>query len=274
MSFMKKVAKVAAPFASLIPGVGPFIGAGLGALGSIGGGGDKKLQQQALAQQSQFQQQLMGSIGTQQKMSQGLIDKGMPLIDQGAGATGQSLDFFRQLLSGKSNMALAGPISDLRNASNNALRNAATFGPRSAYSSSLVDRTNQLGQSIARLRADSMTGAANSLLQGGGQLLGAGSNLATGGLQSYGNTLSTLLGVRGQDISQNIAQQQISSSNMQGLGQGLGSILGILLQPGGIFNKGGGIFGSGGVGGGRTPTTPPFNGGSITNILHELGRFG
>src|SRR5688572_27763641 len=261
MSFMKKVAKVAAPFASLIPGVGPLIGVGLGALGSIGGGGgkqDKTMQQQMLAQQ----QQLLGAIGTQQKMSQGLIDKGSPLVDQGAGFANDSLGFFKQLLSGgsKSSQVLAGPISDLRSASSNALQNVSKFAPRSAMAGSFVDRTNQLGSSIARLRSDSMFGAAQNLLSGGSSLLGAGSNLMTGGVNANSSVMQALLGMRGQDISRDVANRQMSSQNMSGLGEGIGSLLGILLGPGGLLNKGGG----GGGGGGGTWGSfklPPILGG-------------
>ncbi len=250
MSFMKKVAKIAAPFASFIPGVGPLISAGLGVVGSLGGGGKKNGAMDGM--NSQLMQQLLSGVTAQQGMSKGAFDKGNSLVDTGLGTMGKGTDYFSNILGGKADTALAGPISDLTRGYSTSLQNTANFAPRGGMAAGqMAQRGGQLAGQIARLKTDSLNGAANSLLGAGSSQLGAGANILGTGLQGYQNTLSTLLGARGQDISQLIAKMQIDAQNSQGLGQGIGSLLGTLLGPGGILSgrstsSGGSIFGGGG----------------------------
>lgn len=239
MSFMKKVARIAAPFASLIPGVGPFVGAGLGALGSLGGGGSKSSSSMGNGMDPALMQKLIGGVDQSQAQGKAMFDKGMPLIDQGSGALGQSNKYFSDILGGKADQALSGPISDLKRGYAGAQQSMAQFAPRGGgMVSSMMDRSNQLNSSVARLKSDSLTGAAQGLMAGGSSLLSGGSALAGNGAQTFGSGLSTLLGMRGQDIQKLISDAQIHAQNMGGLGQGIGSILGMLLQPGGLLNTG------------------------------------
>lgn len=244
MSFLKKISKIAAPFASFIPGVGPLIGAGLGAIGSIGGGSKSSSQSGSNAingMNSQLMSQLLAGVTQQQGMAKGAFDTGNSLIGAGQGTMGKSIQYHSDILGGKADKALAGPISDLTRGFSSSMQNTANFGPRGGMAAGqMAQRGPQLSGQIARLKSDSLNSSANALLGAGGTQLGAGSNILGQGMQSYQNSLSTLLGARGQDISQLLAKMNIDAQNSQGLGQGIGSLLGVLLGPGGILNKGSG----------------------------------
>lgn len=235
---MKKVAKIAAPFASLIPGVGPLVSLGLGAIGSIGGGssgggGGSSSSNNAM------NSQLTGLIQQQNQRGQQMFDQGKPITEQGVGALTKSAGYYGDLMGGgkASDAALAAPISDLKNASNNLLQNVGKFSPRGNIAGNLMDRQSQVGQQIARMRFEGQGQGAAGLAGIGSSLLQGGTNLQAGGAQTSQGSLSTLLGMRGQDMQQTLAKMQIDAQNNQGLGQGIGNILGMLLSPGGMLNK-------------------------------------
>lgn len=256
---MKKVASIAAPFASLIPGVGPFVSMGLGALGSIGGGGGSSKQTNALLGQ---QNQLINTgVNSAQKMGQGLIDQGNPLISKGSGYSGQAGDYYSDVLKGGPSQAkaLAGPISDLKIGSQALLNNTAKFSPRGNIAGQLGEQSSMLGSSIAKLRYGAMNDAATSLSGVGSNLLGQGTNLVTHGADSFQNALQTLLGKYGVDTQSAIAADNRKAASMGGLGEGIGNILGVLLSPGGLLNKGK-----------KSGTSLPTNNRSIMDTLLNL----
>jgi hypothetical protein len=261
MSFMKKVAKIAAPFASLIPGVGPFIGAGLGALGSLGGGGGSKPNitggggaGSALPDPNGLMSLFGDSLKKQSGIADTLMGQGTSLINQGTSTMGMPIGYFKDILGGKTDRALAGPIADITAGSERSLQNTAAFSARGGgMASAFANRGPQVGQQIARLRSDSLTGAANSLLGAGSAQLQGGTSLALGGADAMKGTLASILGMRGLDvqkygIDQNYAlgQAGLSQQKWGGLGEGIGNILGILLSPGGLLNKGSSGGSSGG----------------------------
>lgn len=260
MSFMKQISRIAAPFASLIPGAGPFIGAGLSVIGSLSSGSKKSA---ASGMDPQLLQRLLAGYDQSNAMGKASFDKGMPLIDQGTGGINKAMGVYGDMAAGKGN-ALAGPIADLTIGNNRQMQNMAQFGPRGGgTNAAMANRSPQLSNDIARLRFSGIQQGAQGLVQGGSALLGGGTNLVSSGQQGVQGGLSTLLGIRGQDISQQIARDQISAQNQAGLGQGIGSLLGILLGPGGILNKGAGSGSLGNIFGGSKGSGMPGVGGKF-----------
>ena len=252
MSFMKKVAKIAAPFASFIPGVGPLISAGLGLVGSIPSKSKGKNQQpQSIFSDPAF----MGALTNAQKSGQQLMDTGAPLVGQGTGYLNQAGTYFGDMLKGGSSLdkALAGPIADVNTGYNSRLQAMSKFIPRGNIAGSMMDHTARRGSDIARLRYDTQAGAGSNLAGVGNSLLSGGSNLMSRGASSHQDILNTLLGKMGLQNQDAMAAAGRKADAMGGLGEGVGSLLGILLGPGGLLNKGksGSSSGStGSVGGG------------------------
>ena len=255
---MKKVASIAAPFASLIPGVGPFIGAGLGLLGSIGGNRNSQSSSGVNSMpgyQTMLATDMHNSIAKQAGMSDALIAQGKPMTETGAGYMMTSGDYLKKILGGgpEQEKALAGPISDLRVGSAAQLRNIA-MGPRGNVAGQLADRGTALASQIARLRYGAQSEASDKLAGVGGLLGQQGNQLQLGGNSSYSNVVSSLLGLSGQQNAVNMQSAAIRNQNQQGLGEGIGSLLSVLLSPGGLLNKG-----KSGTTTTRPSTTPPWN---------------
>lgn len=252
---MKKVLKVGLPIAaSLIPGIGPLVGIGAklaggigaaagaagGLLNSRGGSSSSGSSSSANPDQLATNQALRDAIAKQGTMSQGLIDQGKPLVGQGAGYMTNAGDYFKNLLGGGEglNRALAGPISDLRTGSQAQLQNIAKFAPRGNTAQLLGDQQSQLGSQIARLRFGAQSGAASSLAGIGQGLLGSGVNLQTGATGGMNGILQALLGQQGQQNQLEMFKSQQSAEKSGAFGEGIGNLLGILLSPGGLLNKG------------------------------------
>lgn len=238
MSFMKKVAKIAAPFASFIPGIGPLIGAGLGLLGNLGGGSSSKNKNQS---QSIFSDPaFLAALNNSQAAGKQLMDTGSPLVGSGSGYLRNSGDYLQSILHGgpAQDKALAGPISDLKTGSQAQLATLSQFAPRSSTASLLSDHQSKLTSGIARLRYGAQTDASTNLANIGNMLLGQGTNLMTGGANTMQSVLQTLLGRMGLQNQSQIAADQRRSDMFGNLGEGFGNILGILLGPGGLLNKG------------------------------------
>lgn len=258
MSFMKKVAQVAAPFASLIPGVGPLVGAGLGVLGSIGGGGGGKK-----GKIDPMQQQYMNLLSQGEKRAGETFNLGKPMVDAGNGLMDKSADFYGNILAGgdKSSLALQAPIFDITKGYEQAQKNTLAMGPRGSAASAFADNAQSKARDIAKLRSSLLMDSASGLAGIGASRLGAGSNLISGGNAATGNVLSAMLGSQ----SLQVQKDQIAAQKWGGLGQGIGSLLGTLLMPGGILNKGGG------GGGQKTSGSTGSGGGGIHEILHLFG---
>jgi hypothetical protein len=239
MSFMKKVGRIAAPFASLIPGVGPLIGAGLGILGNMGGG--KK--SSGKGQLDTMYTKLLGDASNRAGQT---FDAGQPLVGQGTSALQDPLNFYKNILAGgdKSSLALRGPIFDITKGYEQAQRNTLAFAPSGSSASAYADNARMKASDIARLKSDSLFNAAGGMAGIGSTLLSGGTNLMTGGNAATGNALSALLG--GQSLQ--VQKDQIAAQKWGGFGQGIGQLLGTLLMPGGVFNKGNsGNINNGGV---------------------------
>lgn len=248
MSFLKKVAKVALPFASLI--AAPFTGGlsmmGLGSLGGrialgagLGGGilsnvlnrgGGKK-------KGDPLQEQLMAMLGQQQQLSKQFLDMGQPLITSGASNLNQSGDYYKALLAGgpAQQKALAGPMSDLATGYGQAKRQTAAFAPYGSTASAYADYGRKMASDAARLRFDAQGQGAQGLAGIGSTLLGGGTALATQGRGSLADATGTGLGL----TSAGLQRDAISAQKWGGFGEGIGNLLGVLLGPGGILNKGG-----------------------------------
>jgi len=260
MSFMKKVAKIAAPFASLIPGVGPFISAGLGVVGSLGGGGKKGKtdpQQQALLDAITKQNALAQQTYTTGK---GLLDKGSQGIDDIVGK------FYQPLLGGKdaSNSVLAPAYQDIDSNYQQLLGNLGRSGASAGGAAGLLANARfGLGAQKARLRFGAQSDAASTLLGVGQNYLGAGAGVMGTGLGGINAGVNSLLGQRQLDLE----KQRIHNEALGGLGGALGNLAGLLLMPGGIFNggnSGGGGFGGILRGGGGAPNPALGTSGKVT----------
>jgi hypothetical protein len=251
MSFMKKVAKVAAPFASLIPGVGSIIGAGLGLVGGLGGKGSKSANGKG-----QLDAQYTKLLGDANSRAGQTFDMGKPLVEQGAGAMQDPLNFYKNILAGgdKSSLALRGPIFDITKGYEQAQKNTLAFAPSGSSASAYADNARMKASQIARLKSDSLFNAAGGMAGVGSSLLSGGSNLVSGGNAATGNVLSAMLG--GQNIQ--LQREQLSNQRWGSFGQGIGALLGTLLMPGGVLNGGKNRNGGSGSGGGGV-----LHGGSI-----------
>ena len=211
----------------------------MGLLGGMGGGGGQK-QDPMKNMNSQLMSQLLAGVTQQQGMAQSSFNAGQGFLTGGMAGMDQGMKHYSDILGGKADKALAGPISDLTTGHSRAMQNTAQFGARGGTSAGLMsNRGPQLAGQIARLKTDSLDNAGKTLISAGGAKAGIGSNLMSGGMSSFGNSLSTLLGARGQDMQQLLAKMGIDAENKRALGEGIGSLMGILLGPGGMFNKDG-----------------------------------
>lgn len=263
MSFMKKVAKVAlpilgiaaAPFtggASLlgsvlggmgVSGAGAIAsGIGLGAgVGSslLGGSGGKK------GKMSSAEQQLLQLQARQQGLAEELYKTGKPLIDQGAAQMTQSLGDYRSLISGgpAADKLLARPMFDLTNGYQQALKQTVAVAPRGNSASAFADQKRSLARDMSLLKADQVNTGLLGAERVGTNLANLGVTTARGAQAGLSDAGASLQGAGNLALG----NRQISSNNSAGLGQGLGSLLGVLLGPGGLLNKGGGGGNSGGL---------------------------
>jgi hypothetical protein len=201
------------------------------------------------------------SLKKQSGIADNLIGQGTSLIGQGNSTLGMPIGHFKNILGGGTDKALAGPIADITAGSERSLQNTAQFGARGGgLASAFANRGPQVGQQIARLRSDSITGAANSLLGAGATQLQGGTSLALGGADAMKGTLASILGMRGLDVQKygidknyELGQSNISTQKWGGLGEGIGNLLGVLLSPGGLLNKGSSGSSGGGWGSFKLP---------------------
>jgi hypothetical protein len=177
------------------------------------------------------------------------LQQGQNLLPKALDTLRQPEDYFRTLLSGNRNavMGLLGPqintITDRGAQQQNAISQLLPRGGR------LNDRMGAQSTADTAQINDALLGArpaaANSLTNIG-QLYGQlGSGLLSGSGNSLATSLQSLLGQRGQDVTAYLQKYQQQQENDRSLGQGIGSMLGILLGPGGILNKGGSSGGGG-----------------------------
>jgi hypothetical protein len=232
MSFMKKVAKVAAPFASLIPGIGPLIGGGLGLLGSMGGGGGKK------GKVDPMQEQYMRLLSAQEGRATEAFGMGKPLVASGTDAMKAPMELWKNILmgGGEANRALAGPISDISTGYNQARSNTARFAPSGSAASAFADQGRMMARDMSRLKSDLLMGSADRLAGAGQGLITQGTGLMGVSQSGTNSALNAILGDRNLQAQRDL----VSAQKWSGLGQGIGSLLGTLLRPGGILNKGNG----------------------------------
>lgn len=214
----------------------PAISAGVGIAGLFKK--KKKSQSDMLAEQQQ------GLIKQQQQFGSEAFGMGKPLVQQGTSAMQKPLDFWSNILGGgeKSSQSLAGPMFDITSGYNRSRANTAQFAPRGSAASSYANDGRMMARDISRMRTDLLGTAAGQMSGIGSQLLTSGTNLMNTGQGGISNAMQAVLGQQGIQVQQDAARNQMFG----GLGQGLGSILSVLLMPGGIFNKG------------TTKATPPI----------------
>lgn len=171
------------------------------------------------------------------------VGQGQTVLPKALGALGQSEDFYRTLLSGDRNamMSLLGPqLNAIGTQGQAQQRSISELMPRGG---ALTDRLGNLSTQSTGQINDALLNyrpaAAQSLANVGGQYGQIATGLLGQGGAATSSGLSSLLGQRGQDINTYLAQYQAKQENDRSLGQGVGSLLGILLGPGGILNKSG-----------------------------------
>ena len=224
------------PFLAAIPaGLGALIGGGAAVGGSLIA---RSASNRATQAQSQIAQQQLELQKQQQALAERTYNTGAPLLQEGAAGLRLPINFHQSILQGGSsaNRALMSPISDITKGYQQGRQNTAMFAPRGSSASSYANYGRQMAGDIARLKSDNLVNSAGELGKLNSTLLGTGAGLMSGGQSGLAGAAATSLGIGNQALQ----NRQISSQNNSSLGQGLGSLLGILLGPGGLLSNRGG----------------------------------
>jgi hypothetical protein len=225
---------LAAPVLGAIIGGGASIATGL--LGRSSQNRANDIAQQGVNQQNQISQQQLAFARDQ-------FNRGVPLLDRGSEGLNAPINYHRDILNGGGRQSLAGPMADIARGYQQGRQNTAMFAPRGSTASAYANYGRQMSGDMARLRSDQMGNSAGELGKLYSTLLGTGQSLMTGGQGGLAAAGSTALG--GAQLA--LGNRQISNQNSLAAGQGLGSLLGILLGPGGLLSSrtSGGSSGSG-----------------------------
>jgi hypothetical protein len=216
------------PFAAILPAA---IGAGVSLLGRHSSGGSSQ-------PQSQTNSQMQPLIDLQTANARTAGDMSRASFGRADAALAGPLDFWTKAASGDTNalQRLLGPeLDQVAEADAGRARSVSEFGARGGRRSEMMgamgdDESNAINRLMLGMRPQAMGELGNiaQLLSGTGV---SQMNASTG---ASGNALQSLLQNRSLDLQQSGQHQQA----LAGLGQGIGSILGILLQPGGVLNRG------------------------------------
>lgn len=219
-----KGAAIGAGIGSFVPGIGTALGAGIGGLwGLFSGGGDKK------DKQDKQRAELMPYLDQLEAMAKNQRQQGSDLADTGTSTLMPAIKYLRNILSANPAEAMAataperGRVIDQYDTARKAI---SEFGPRGGGT------TSTLAQSRLSEAGDIADVTNTARREAFGQSAGLGTTLTGLGLSAdqlasadLNTILESLLTVQGHDVQRHAGNLQA----LGGLGQGLGSLLGILL---------------------------------------------
>lgn len=228
------------PIAALAPMIiGGAIGGGL--LAKKASGGSSSPSSMAPSANSPLDPSIIALNQSLKSLADFQIGQGQQLLPKATGTLQGPQNFYETLLKGdrEAMMSLLGPQLNAIGKQGQAQQRTLTeLMPRSG---AMTDRLGALSTNTQGQINDALLqyrpAAAQSLVGIGNTYANIGSGLLGGGGNNLSSGLGSLLGQRGQDINAYLAQYAQKQENSRSLGQGIGSILGLLIGPGGILNR-------------------------------------